>query len=160
MSMINLDKCQAIYGGNIQNVVHSAQMVNGNIVNIGTLATREVFNVAVPATATLGTERALLIFNDETIVTVNDSQISDYVIPAGTEARAYALTVDDIITFDDALIDGTPVVGQFLIPQNGSLKLAAAADLTGGTRLALKVIEETTIGFAKAQAWAAVVVKA
>jgi hypothetical protein len=160
--MINLDKCQAIYNGNIANVVHTAEMLNGYVVNLGALQTgsREVFEVSVPATATLGTAEALLIFNDETIVTVNDSKISDYKIAIGEKARAYHLTVGDIITFDATLIDGSPVVGQYLVPQNASMKLAAAADLIGGTRLALEVIEETTIGFANSAAWSARVISA
>ena len=58
------------------------------------------------------------------------------------------------------LIDGSPVVGQYLVPQNASMKLAAAADLIGGTRLALEVIEETTIGFANSAAWSARVISA
>lgn len=159
--MINLEKCQAIYVGNIDNVVHSAQMLNGYHVNLGSLATgfKEVYDVAVPATATLGSAELLLIFNDETMYD-SSKTIADFTIEAGTKARAYHLTVGDVVRFKETLLTGTPVVGKFLIPANGSMLLAVADDLTGATRLAYEIIEETTIGADNASAWRARVIKA
>lgn len=160
MSMINLEKCQAIYNGNIANVVHSAVMQNGFIVNLGTLNSKEVYNVVVPATATLGSAEALLIFNDETIANDYTKTISDYSVAIGEKARAYHLTVGDEVVLPLSVLSGAATVGQYLIPANGVMTLAPAADLTGATRLALVVFEETTIGYANEQAWRARVIKA
>lgn len=158
MSMINLEKCQAIYNGNISNVVHSAVLQNGYVVNLGTKSTDDVHNVVVPATATLTSAEALLIFNDETQYDVGKA-ITDYSVAIGEKARAYHLTVGDKILFDATLLTGTPAVGKYLIPANGVMTLAVADDLTGGTRLALIIEEEDTIGFAGSAAWRARVIK-
>ena len=158
MSMINLEKCQAIYNGNISNVVHNATMQNGFVVNLGTKSTDDVHNVVVPATATLTSAEALLIFNDETSYEVGKA-ITDYSITAGVKARAYHLTVGDKVLFEGTLLTGSPAVGKFLIPANGVMTLAVADDLTGNTRLAFIIEEQDTIGFAGATAWRARVIK-
>ena len=158
MSMINLEKCQAIYNGNISNVVHSAVLQNGYVVNLGTKSTDDVHNVVVPATATLTSAEALLIFNDETSYEVGKA-ITDYSIAIGTKARAYHLTVGDKVLFQASLLTGTPAVGKYLITANGVMTLAVADDLTGNTRLALVIEEEDTIGFDRAVAWRARVIK-
>lgn len=155
--MINLEKCQAIYNGNISNVVHTAVMENGYVVNLGAKSTDDVHEVSVPATATLGSAEACLIFNDETSYDVGKS-ISDYSIAIGEKARAYHLTVGDKVLFDAQVLDGVPVAGKFLIPQNASMKLIVADDLTGGTRLAFEIEEEDTIGFDRRAAWRARVI--
>jgi hypothetical protein len=157
MSMINLEKCQAIYNGNISNVVHTAVMQNGFVVGLGAKSADDVHEVVVPATANLGTEEYLLVFNDETMYEEGKS-ITDYSIAIGEKARAYHLTVGDKVLFDAAVLDGTPVAGQYLVPQDGSMKLVAAASLIGGTRLAFVVEEEDTIGFNRAEAWRARVI--
>lgn len=159
--MINLEKVQAIYVGNIDTVQHDAVMKNGYVCNLGAKVTGnpEAFVVATPATATLGTEEVVLIASPEVMYEANKN-ISDFEIAANKPARAYHLTVGDVILFSDDLIDGTPVVGQYVIPQNGSLKLVAAADLSGGTRLAFKVDAQTTIGYNANTAWRLRVVKA
>lgn len=160
MSMINLEKSQAIAVGNISNVVHDAVMQNGYIVNLGVKAGDDYYNVSVPATATLGTAEALLIFNDETMY-LEGKTISDYSVPVGTLARAYHLSVGDQILFDATLLTGTPAKGKFLIPADGVMTLAVADDLTGATKLALKIVDAvTTIGYDRRAAWRAMVIKA
>lgn len=158
MSMINLEKCQAIYNGNISNVVHNATLQNGFVVNLGTKSTDDVHNVVVPATATLTSAEALLIFNDETMYEEGKA-ITDYSIPAGTKARAYHLSVGDKVKFEASLLTGVPAAGKFLIPANGVMTLAVADDLIGNTRLAFIIEEQDTIGFDRVAAWRARVIK-
>lgn len=161
MSMVNLNKLQAIYVGNIETVIHDAEMKNGYVVNLGDRVTdnQEVFNVSVPTTATLGSEEILLVASPE-VMYDEPHNISDFKIEAGKLARAYHLTPGDVWTAHKDLIDGTPIVGQYVIPQNGKMLLKPAADLTDGTRFVAKVDAETTIGYEGEKAWRLRVVKA
>lgn len=147
-TIINLDKVQAIYAGNIETVRHSAELQNGMVCNLGALVNgeREVYNVATPATATLGSEELLLIASPE-VMYESGKNLADFSIPAGKEARAYHLTIGDVFTITDDGFDGTSAIGKYLIPQNGSLKLVVADDLSGATRFAAKIIEKGTLGF-------------
>lgn len=144
-SQVRLDKCQAVYAGNIESVVHTAELQNGMVINLGDLKAgeRELREVAVPATATLGSEEVLLVYSPEVMYDERKT-LADFTIPAGTPARAYHLTVGDIFTITDDGITGSTVVGQYVVPANGSLRLTAAADLSGGTRFAGKVIAKET----------------
>lgn len=151
--IVNLDKLQAKKNGNLESLQHTVDVPNGSVAHVGTLVsgTRNVFNVVVPATATIGNTEVVLIASPEYNYLPGKS-LEDFVNVTGTNMRAYHLHAGDIFTISDDGIDGTTVVGQYLIPQNGSLKLAAAADLSGGTKFAAKVINKTTIGFGNAKA--------
>ena len=159
MSMINLEKSQAHQIGNIDNVVHSATLQNGYVVNLGAKAGDDWYAVSVPATATLATEEVLFIFNDETMYEEGKA-ITDYSIPAGTLARAYHPTVGDELLIDATLITGAPAKGKFLIPANGVMTLAVS-DTLGSTRFSAKIVDDvTTIGYNDTAAYRALVVKA
>ena len=127
--MMNLEKCKAIYNGNIENVQHTATMKNGSFVNLGAKLKDDVYAVGVPATATLGTAEVLLVFNDETQYEEGKT-IADYVVPANTPARAYHLAEGDSWLIDNDDFDGTAVVGEYLVPQNGSVVPLASATAT------------------------------
>jgi hypothetical protein len=160
MSMINLEKCQAVSVGNIENVFHSATMQNGYVVNLGAKNANGAFAVSVPATATLGSAEALLIYNDGFLY-AEGKTITDYSIAANEFARAYHLTVGDKVLFDATLLTGTPAKGKYLIPANGVMTLAVADDLTGATRLAFEIEDAvTTIGKRTVAGWRARVIKA
>jgi hypothetical protein len=131
------------------------------VVNLGALATgeREVYEVSVAATATLGTSEVLLIATPEVMYEVGKG-LKDFSVAAGGYARAYHLSVGDVFTITDDGIDGTTSVGKYLVPANASLKLAAAADLTGATKFAAVVIEKGTLGFDAGASTTARVIKA
>jgi hypothetical protein len=145
--MVRLDKCQAIYGGNITSVQHAGTMDNGSFVNLGALISgqTDVYATATPATASLATEEALLVYTPELNYEPGKTLV-DFTNVANTPARVYHLTVGDIITITDDGITGTTVVGEYVIPADGSFELAASASL-GSTRLAGKVIEKGTFGY-------------
>lgn len=151
--IVNLDKIQAKKSGNLESLKHTVEVANGSVANVGALVagTRDVFELATPATATLATEEVVLIASPEFSYLPGKS-LEDFVNPAGIPMRAYHLVEGDTFTISDDGIDGTTVIGQYVIPQNASLKLAAAADLTGGTRFAAKVVQKGTIGFNGAKA--------
>lgn len=146
--MMNLEKCQAIYIGNIDNVQHSATMKNGSFVNLGAKLKDDVYTAGVPATATLATAEVLLVFNDETMYEEGKT-ISDYVVPANVPARAYHLTEGDSWLIDNDDFDGTAVVGEFLIPQNASVvPLASATATAKGLQVVVDQIDQV-IGFGR-----------
>jgi len=147
MTMINLERCKAISNGNIYNVVSTVEMKNGFVGNLNGLATgfKDVYNFETPATATLETENLLLIFNDETQSDPTKT-ISDYVIPAGTKARAYFLSEGDMVKMDKDLISGTAVKGEYLVPADGSYLLSASGSPVGKLYLEVISIDEV-IGF-------------
>jgi hypothetical protein len=161
MSMINLEKCQAIDHGNISDVVHSAVMQNGYFVNMGALSTTgdAVYNVGVPATGTLATAEVLVVFNDETIYNSVNTNISSYSIAIGERARAYHMTVGDEILFQASILSGTLAVGSYLAPANASMQPTITADISA-IRFAMIITEATTIGYTKEVAYRARVIKA
>jgi hypothetical protein len=159
--IVNLDKLQATKSGNLESLKHSADVPNGSVAHVGTLVAgeRDLFNLVVPATATLQTTEVVLVASPEVLYLPGKS-LEDFVNLAGIPMRAYHLDRGDIFTISDDGIDGATVEGQYVIPQNGSLKLVAAADLTGNTKFAAKVIKKTTIGFNAKPATVVQVVKA
>lgn len=150
MAIVRLDKIQASANGNIESVVHSADLSNGVVINLGGLVAgeRELRQVAVPATATLGTEEVLLVATPELIYEYSSKGLKDYVNKAGKAMRAYHLVAGDIFTVtDDLLTGGATVVGQYVAPANGATKLAFVGATAPTTRFIGKVIEKTTLGF-------------
>lgn len=144
---VRLDKLQAKKGGNISSVKNlTADMQNGFVVHAESLSSgeREAMDVIQPATATLTSKSILLHASVETVYLAGQTLL-DYYLPMGTVGRAYLLHQGDIVTVTDNVITGSSVVGQYVIPQNGSFQLAAAVDLSGGTKFQAKVIEKTTI---------------
>lgn len=132
---------QQRYVGGIENVVHSADLVNGNIVGLGTkVAGEDQYNAVLPATAVLDTKEYLLVLQDPISYEVGVDP-EDFVVKADSVFKAIHLEVGNSITFPADALSGAPAVGEFLIPADGSAVLAAAADLTGATRLALEVEE-------------------
>lgn len=151
--IVNLDKIQAKKNGNLESLKHTADLPNGSVVHVGDLVvgTRDVYNVIVPTTASIAATEVILVASPEFSYLPGKS-LEDFVNVTGNIMRAYHLTEGDIFTISDDGIDGTTVAGQYVIPQNASTKLAVAADLTGGTKFAAKVINKTTIGFGGAKA--------
>jgi hypothetical protein len=144
---VNLDRVLATSVGPIYSVYHDAELQNGYVCNLGALKSgeRELYAVATPATASLGTEEIVLIASPEVMYNAATDDVRAFAITAGDAARAYGLKVGDTVTITDAVLTGTTEVGKYLVPANASLKLAAAADLTGATRFAGKVIEKGTL---------------
>lgn len=146
-TIINLDKLQAVYAGNIESIKYaSAALENGRVGVLGNLVSgeTEAYEFVTPTDVT--TEEVLLHASPEVLYEAG-KQIGDFELAAGKIGRAYHLTVGDVFTITDDAFIGSSVVGQYLIPQNGSFQLTAAADLTGNTRLALQVIEKGTLGY-------------
>ena len=140
--VINTDKCLASKYGHSVSVVYSADLDNGSFVALGNLDinNQEVFNAELPSTPT--TDVLVMTATPEFQVDLYlpGKTLKDFYNPAGKTIRTIYFTVGDILFITDNGIDGATVTNQFAVPQAGSVKLAAATDLSGGTRLAFRVI--------------------
>lgn len=162
MSLVRLDKIQAAYNGNLESVVHNADMANGSVVMLGGLVAgeRELRQVVVPTVASSGTEELLLVAAPE----VNYSPLEkdeDFLNKANKAARAYHLSVGDIFTVTDDMLAGVSVVGEYIVPADGlKLGVSATVPTTPAPRFLGKVLEKTTLGYEGAAATVIQVVKA
>lgn len=143
---IKIDKSQAIKSGNIKSVYLAATpLENGFVFYADALVSgeREKYQVVQPATATIADGNLLIHASVPTNYNAGDT-IINYVLAGGKTGRAYVPSLGDIFTATDAAIGGTSVINQFLIPQNGSFKLAPSATI-GATKFSAKVIEKGTL---------------
>lgn len=144
--MVRLDR---ISNSSLYSLVHTAALENGMVCNLGALAEgeRELFEVATPATATLGTAQVILVASPEVSYDAQKG-IEDFEVAAGSAARGIGLVAGNIVTITDNMITGTTKVGEFVVAANGALKLAAAAT-AGEGRFTAVVIEKDTLGFGR-----------
>ncbi|WGU92054.1 hypothetical protein QJQ58_15690 [Paenibacillus dendritiformis] len=146
--VVRLDKVQASYNGNMEHIVHTADLDNGSFVHVGALKAgeREIKNAVVPTKATLKQEVVLIAAPEVIYDGSQGKQLDKFYTPAGKAARAYHLVAGDIITISDDMITGTTKVDEYVVPQDGSVKLAAVATDDGSTRFVAKVIAKEIFG--------------
>lgn len=129
----------------LESVVHTADMDNGSVVHLGDLVSGngELRQVVVPSTASITADELLFVASPEIQGPMYEpySTLQDFYNPANKPARAYRFRKGDqfLITTDG--FDGTAAKDSYLIPQNGSVRLAVAADLSGGTTWAAQIIK-------------------
>lgn len=162
MAVIRLDK---ITGGHLESIRHTAVLKNGHFVQLGALVGDETELYAVK-TATTDAElknEFLLHATPEVMPDPRQAGLKHFQVDAGDQGRAYHLVKGDVITLTADLIDGTPVVGQYVVPQLDSLKLEASPDGLQGTAetsLILEVVRKTTLGYDADVAYQLRVIKA
>ena len=106
---------------------------------------RDLWTIAAANAVT--TDEVVMVVGAEVYIDANGFRSplhnkASFTYIAGRPVRAYRLPVGRRVKINTSAISGTPVAEQYVIPANGTFVLAAAADLTGGTRLAF-VVEET-----------------
>lgn len=168
MAVTRLDKIAGIHLANVQ---HTAVMKNGNVVQLGSLVDgeTELYHAKVATTDADLQKEFMLQATPEVDPDPRKAGLKHFEVAVGDKGRVYHLAKGDIVTLTADLIDGTPVVGEFVHPQLNSIKLEASADGktadvagTGSIEpaLVLEVIQETTLGFDNDQAFVLRVVKA
>lgn len=169
MAVTRLDKIAGIH---LESVKHTANLLNGNVVQLGNLVAgeTELYEVKVPSTNAEVTDGVYLLHaTPELDADPRKKGLKHFVVEAGTAGRAYHVEVGDVVTITSDLIEGTPVVGNYVVPQLSSVQLEASTDGTtidsAGTgviapRLQFRVERETTLGYDNSQAWVLRVVKA
>lgn len=145
-AVVRLDKVQALKVGNIVSAVYTSDIDNGSVVTINTLdsSNDELFNVGASSTPT--TDDLLLVCSPEVqgVMYTPGKTLKDFYNEANKPFRAVYLTEGDIVTITDNGITGATTVGQYVVPSSGTVTLAAAANLSGSTKLAFKVIKKLT----------------
>lgn len=144
--VVRLDRIKSARDGNVDSVKHTVDMENGFVFHATALASgeREIKSVVVPTAASILTDELLL--HGSVPLTYIEGQLKiDFILKAGKPGRGFHMEKGDIVSISDRVIDGTTVVGQYVIPQADSLKLAVATDLTGGTRFAAQIIAKETL---------------
>jgi hypothetical protein len=144
---VRLDKVHAKKYGTIEHIKNlSADMQNGFVFHAEDLSAgeREVKDVIQPSTASITAKSLLLHASVETVYLAGQTLL-DFYLAQGQAGRGYLLRAGDIVTVTDNVITGSTTVGQYVIPQNASFQLAAAASLAGGTKFQAKVIAKETI---------------
>jgi hypothetical protein len=159
MAIVNLDKLQASYNGNLEHVVFATDVTNGVFHIVGGLAPnqREVRTATAPTD--VATQEILMHASPEVMYDPREAGLKHYVLKAGEAGRSYHFSEGDMVTITADLITGAPVVGKFLIPTNGSLKLTVANDLAGATRFGAEIIEKGKLGAENTDAYTFVVRK-
>jgi hypothetical protein len=127
---------------------------NGFIVFKGGLVSgeKEIYTAVKPLTASLNTESVYLIKAPE--INYDESsyskkQLGQFRTEANVPTRGYEIGKNDIIEISyDALtlLGADATVGNFLIAQNNSYKLAESASDAGTAKFSAKILEIKTIG--------------
>ena len=145
-NIINLDKVQSVYNGNLESMVHTKDMDNASFVHVGGLHTgeRELKDVKLPTAESIKTDSIVVIASDEVIKDNRTGySLSEFYNKANQPMKAYHLITGDILTITKTAIEGEPVVGKYLVPTAGSEKLTVADDLAGGTRFVAEILDTT-----------------
>ena len=111
---------------------------NGTLVCRGPMITKDIYQVAFPTAANMGTEKMFIVGNpawspdNSSIINQNENE---FINKAGKAFRAYELLPNDKFTVADYSIDmgGTGdniVVGNYITPSHNSGKLASTASDT------------------------------
>jgi hypothetical protein len=134
-------------GVELANVQHTADMDNGSVVHLGDFVAGEgeLRQVVVPTSQSITADPLFFVHSTEIQgdMYLPYSTLKDFYNPANKPARSYRLPVGALVNITTDGYDGTAAKGSYLIPQAGSLRLKVAADLTGGTRFAAKIISVT-----------------
>lgn len=143
-NIINLDKVQSVYNGNLESMVHTKDMDNASFIHVGGLheGERELKDVKMPTAESIKTDSIVVIASDEVIKDTRTSySLSEFYNKANQPMKAYHLVTGDILTITKTAIEGEPVVGKYLIPTAGSVKLTISDDLSGGTRFVAEILD-------------------
>jgi len=156
MAVTRLDKVAGIH---LESGKYSSDLLNGNVALLGALEAgeTELYNMAVATTdEELTNDEFLFHATPEVDADPRNAGLKNFSVKAGEAGRFYHLQVGDIVTITDDLVEGTTAVGEFVVPQLGSVKLSASTDGTtadvAGTgtvspRLQFRVEQKTTLGF-------------
>jgi len=138
-AIVRLDS--GIYENNIANIKFATALENGTVVTLGALGTDGTYTATAPADVT---KNVILLHSSVPMMYETEkSRESDFSLAIGKVGRAYYLKQGDIVTITDDGINGTTVLNQYVIPANGATKMVPAANLTGATTIAFKVLKKT-----------------
>lgn len=139
---------EAVFDADVLSVQHASTVLDdgyaGEITGLVS-GERDLYLIAAPDAVT--TDEVVMVVGAEVYIDANGMRTpihnkASFTYIAGRPVRAYRLRAGMRFKINTSAISGTPVAGQYVIPANGTFTMAAAADLTGGTRIAF-IVEET-----------------
>ncbi|NLY47346.1 MAG: hypothetical protein GX053_15400 [Tissierella sp.] len=133
----------------VRNAQFEEKIENGAHVVIGSLLDGDL-NVYQGATPTDVENEQVFIVDEPVLVTVEGMRINiddprKFINEAGRALRIRQPVIGDDITISEDGFEGTPVVGQYAVPQNGKYKLAPSATIPADVKLVYEVEAERAI---------------
>lgn len=152
MAIVNLDKIQAGYNGNLESVVvyttkagttKKADFANGLFVVLGGLLAeygREVYKASPTVNKEVG--EVLLVSSPE-LMYDETKKLDDFVNKKGKASRAYHLAEGDVFTFTADLLPKAVVVGNVLVADADGKLVVQETTATGlDQKITFEVIED------------------
>ena len=127
-----------------------ADLDNGNVVALSGLVSGEDDLWTTAAVSDVTAEEVFIVDGDSSKILVDGkwaidlNDIREFYTPSGKRVRLRKLAHGDSCYVSAAAFASTPTVGQYAVPANAALTLAPAANLSGGTLVAFKVIKAHT----------------
>lgn len=145
-STVRLDKVKSVYNSHIFSVRATQLLENGHFVKLGDLEAKniEVHGMAVPKAK----DKLVLIANPAIIYDNTSRMGADqeryYFMETGEVVRAYEIVENDVISVSKLGIDGTAVVGEYLVAGAGTKLVPSSSPATSG--FCAKVVRFDKIG--------------
>lgn len=150
----------------LESVQINADVANGSHVVLGNPVAGMLGVYTATAPVAVTTDEVLIV-EAPVLVEINGYRIdvedpTQFINKANRSVRARHLKVSDELTLTIDGFTAAPTVGAYAVPVNAGYKLAPAADLTGNTALAYKVVarNDLSIGQGFVEAYTLRVVKA
>jgi hypothetical protein len=157
MAIVRMDK---VAGTHLESIKADVVLKNGYFVELGGLVVGETELREVTAPTNIETGDIVFHSTAEVDPDPRKAGLKHFEIEAGKAGRGYRLVKGDIMTLTADLFASIPVVGDILAPQVGAFTLEAFDSLAVNPAIQVKVIQETTLGYDSAQAFAVQVIKA
>ena len=138
---------EAVFDADVLSVQSATPLDDGYVGILDGLESgeRDLYTI-VPAND-VTTDEVVMVVGAEVYIDANGMRVplhnkASFTYVADRPIRAYRLRTGMRFKISNTAITGTPVLDQFIVPQNSAFGLAIAATLAGGTRVAF-VVEET-----------------
>jgi len=144
-SVVRLDKVKSVYNGNIFSVRSAVALENGFVGKLGDIeaANRDVHALVAP----VALDKLVLIANPALVydnARLGSGLENQYAMEANEVVRAYELAANDVVGIAKEGVNGTALVGQYLVAGAGFKLVPSATKPASG--FAAKVVRLETVG--------------
>ncbi len=134
---------------NVVEIYNASTALDDGFVGIlGALATGEDRLRSLDQAADVTAEEVVMVLGMKDFLEDSSGMRNDAVTdptsiiyPAGKPLRAYRLKIGDRYVLSNTAINGTAVADEYLVPANAAWLVVPAANLTGATKVAFKVLK-------------------
>ena len=148
-SVVRLDKVKSVYTGNNYSIRITQEMENGFVVKLGDIEAnnRDVHEMVVPTAG----DSIVLIANPAIIydnARLGSDQEKYYYMEKDEVVRGYEIAPHDVFSVSELGIDGTAVVGEYVVSGDGVKLVPSDTPATEG--FCAKVVRKEAVGDALA----------